>query len=216
MNLLPNNRNRLAGNAGALSLVAVVAVASLVFAPAASAHDGRAIVTLENASPVAETSVQYTVRAVWDNDGHPAADATVTVVAEGPDGARVGPVPMVALDTDGRYQATVEFPGTGEWSVRFTIVTPPGSLERTETLPVAATDATVPVTSAAPPTTSVPSTTAAPTTSEPATDVAARSSEEEGSSSGGAAVFFFVTAAIILGACLLAYRSRSKRSGGEP
>lgn len=216
------NRNLARGRRrpGVALLVAAALLSVLGGAAPVSAHEGRAVVTLEENAPVTDTSVRYQVRAVWDNDGHPAADATVTAVAEGPDGERVGPIPMDPVDDDGRYATTVQFPGPGAWTVRFTVVTPPGSLERSETVPVpvAPTDpggTGEPSTSPANPTTT--STSAPAQTTPPDTgDVAATDADDEGSSSSGAAVFFFVTAAVILGACILAYRSRHKRTGAEP
>ncbi len=156
---------------------------------------------------------------MWDNDGHAAADATATVVADSPTGERLGPVPMEPTDDDGRYTATLDFPSPGDWNVRFTVVTPPGTLEITQTVPstdapVATTETTADpeqsATSAASDVEMTDST--APLDAEPASASAA---EERPTSNAGAALFFFIVAAIILGACLLAYRSRGTRQAQQ-
>jgi hypothetical protein len=210
------------GTAGRLL---VVAVASSFFAIAATspaaAHDGTAVITAESQT-IKGTSVDYVVRAVWDNDGHAAADATATVVAESPSGDRVGPVPMEPTDDDGRYTATVDFPSPGDWNVRFTVVTPPGTLEITQTIPaVDAGGATQVVPTPTPESTS---TSVAVTADEDASTVdgaesatASQTEERERpTSTAGAALFFFIVAAIILGGCVLAYRSRGQRQAQRP
>jgi hypothetical protein len=200
-------------------VVAAVAVSSLTaiafISSPAGAHDGAAVITVESQA-VEGTSVDYVVRAVWDNDGHAAADATATVVAESPTGERVGPVPMEPTDDDGRYTATLQFPSAGDWNVRFTVVTPPGTLEITQTVPP--TDAPVATTdTTADPEGSTSSSVAAAdatTSSNPPLDAApASASTDEGrpTSSASAALFFFIVAAIVLGACTIAYRSRGTR-----
>ena len=66
--------------------------------------------------------MRYEVELVFVADGHPAADATVTAVAELA-GATVGPVTMQPTGADGHYTATLTFPSAGQWNVRFTGVT---------------------------------------------------------------------------------------------
>lgn len=203
----------------------VVAVASAFFAIAAAspaaAHDGTAVITAESQT-IQGTSVEYVVRAVWDNDGHAAADATATVVAESPSGDRVGPVPMEPTDDDGRYAATVDFPSPGDWNVRFTVVTPPGTLEITQTIPAAdAGDATQTVPRPTPESTSTSAAAAedaAASTVDGAESAAVSQTEERErpTSTAGAALFFFIVAAIILGGCVLAYRSRGQRQAQRP
>jgi len=204
----------------------VVAVASAFFAIAAAspaaAHDGTAVITAESQT-IQGTSVEYVVRAVWDNDGHAAADATATVVAESPSGDRVGPVPMEATDDDGRYTATVDFPSPGDWIVRFTVVTPPGTLEITQTIPAAdAGDATQTVPRPTSDSTSTSVAAAEDAAASTVVDVAESATpsqnreRERPTSNAGAALFFFIVAAIILGACVLAYRSRGQRQAQRP
>jgi hypothetical protein len=211
------------GTAGRLL---AVAVASSFFAIAATspaaAHDGTAVITAESQT-IKGTSVDYVVRAVWDNDGHAAADATATVVAESPSGDRVGPVPMEPTDDDGRYTATVDFPSPGDWNVRFTVVTPPGTLEITQTIPaVDAGGATQAVPTPTPESTSTSVAAAEDGSASSAVDgaesaaVSQTEERERPTSTAGAALFFFIVAAIILGGCLLAYRSRGQRQAQRP
>ena len=94
----------------------------------AAAHEGEGALALQVADPPAPTgpgSVRYQVLLTFLNDGHPAPDATVTVVAEqsGASG-RVGPLTMAPGAAEGTYEATVAFPSAGSWTVRFTAVTP--------------------------------------------------------------------------------------------
>lgn len=212
----PSRRSVLTRFVSAVAASSLLAVA--VISSPAGAHEGTAVITVESQT-VEGTSVDYVVRAVWDNDGHAAADATATVVADSPTGERLGPVPMEPTDDDGRYTATLDFPSPGDWNVRFTVVTPPGTLEITQTVPstdapVATTETTADpeqsATSAAADVEATDST--APLDAEPASASAA---EERPTSNAGAALFFFIVAAIILGACLLAYRSRGTRQAQQ-
>jgi hypothetical protein len=124
-------RLRLAA-AGAAVVAALALVAGPFSAPA-GAHDGKGIVTMEASHP-AGTGVHFIVRVTWENDGHPAAGATVTAVPVGADGTPLTPVPLPAADSDGRYAGVVEFPEPGEWTVRFTSVEPTGTAEATATV----------------------------------------------------------------------------------
>ena len=60
---------------------------------AAAAHEGKAIITAETQADRPD-GTDYTIRAVWTNDGHPAADATVTATPINPAGA-AGTISMV-------------------------------------------------------------------------------------------------------------------------
>jgi len=153
-------RSLLVGLAGLVALAALVASAS-----AANAHGDDGSLEIVGADPREPMAVDYRVRLVYLDDGHPAADATVTVVAEGPDGATVAPVPLDAAGEEGVYAGVVHFPAPGAWTVRLTSLSPEASLERSETL-APATTATPPTTG--PPTTGPP-TTGPPTTAPPST-----------------------------------------------
>jgi len=137
-----------------------------VVSPAA-AHDGEGAFTVDSAEPADGTAVHYVVRLTWTNDGHLALDATVTATAVAPDGTPSTPVPLTAVDQDGRYEATVEFPGAGDWTVRFTAVTPPSTLEQPQVVTVATTSTT------AAPSTTAPSTTEAPGPADDSEEAAA-------------------------------------------
>jgi hypothetical protein len=105
----------------------------------AGAHDGKGIVTIEASHPAGATAVHYIVRVTWEDDGHPAADATVTAAAVGSDGTALTPVTLAPADDDGRYAGVVEFPEAGSWTVRFTSIDPTGTAERSEEIASAAT-----------------------------------------------------------------------------
>ena len=108
------------------SALLISALAVLSSAAPAGAHGGNGTFTIESSTPDA-TGVRFVVRLVWDNDGHPAADATVTAVAIGQDVVAT-PVPMTFTD-DGRYTATVPPPDASTWTVRFTAINPTGTGE---------------------------------------------------------------------------------------
>ena len=126
----------------AAALVAALALAVVLPATPAGAHDGPAIVDIEAAHPAGGTQVHYIVRVTWEDDGHPAEDATVTATAVGGDGAQLTPVALAPVDSDGRYAGVVEYPAAGSWTVRVTSIKPTGSAEQAQE--VAATPVTEP------------------------------------------------------------------------
>ena len=119
--------------------LAALAVAALALAlglgagaaAPASAHDGDAIIAVEAAHP-AGTGVHYIVRVTWQDDGHAAADATVTATAVGSDGTQLTPVTLTSADSDGRYSGVVDFPAPGSWTVRITSIEPTGTVEQAQ------------------------------------------------------------------------------------
>ncbi len=117
--------------ARALVAGGLVGVLSLLAMAPAHAHDDVGTLTVAEAT-ASGNAVSYAVDVVFVNDGHPASDATVTVVAEGPAGATVGPLSMTETATAGRYGATVDFSAPGGWTVRFTSLTPLGTTETTQ------------------------------------------------------------------------------------
>lgn len=130
--------------ASALALTLALAVALLPGAAPAGAHDGRGTITVEQVHP-AGLSVHYIVMLTWDNDGHPAADATITATPIGPDGASLTPTTLAPSGAgDGRYSGAVEFPSAGAWTVRFTSIEPTGSAERPEQVTEATTTTAAP------------------------------------------------------------------------
>jgi hypothetical protein len=123
-------RPTLLGRLAALVAAALALALGLVaVAGPADAHDGDAVIAVEAAHP-AGTGVHYIVRVTWQDDGHPAADATVTATAVGADGTQLTPVTLAAADGDGRYAGVVEFPSPGSWTVRITSIEPTGTVEQ--------------------------------------------------------------------------------------
>lgn len=130
-----------------LSLLLAVA-APVIAAIPASAHEGAGRMTIESAEARAD-SVHYRVRLVYEGDGDPVDDATITAVVVGAPSAT--PQAFQPAGADGVYEATVRLPGPGVWTVRLTSVTPPATAERTEAVAAPATTAPTPTSS--PPTT---------------------------------------------------------------
>jgi len=199
-------------------VLVVVGVAGVVGGAArAGAHEGEgelAVSLVDPPDPRAPGSVRYRVLLTYVNDGHPAPDATVTVVAEGA-AAAVGPLPM-AEATEGTYEATVAFPSPGTWTVRFTAVTPAAVLELTQELPAAATTT---VASTVPSTTTVPSATAPSTTAAgtaPTATTGGPGDGEGGGGDGGGGVWPVVLVALGAGAVVAVGATvlvRSRRPG---
>ena len=121
-----------------VGLAAALALALGLPAAPAGAHEGKAVLAIEAAHP-AGMSVHYIVRVTWEDDGHPAADATVTATAVGPDGAQLTPVTLAPADADGRYAGVVDYPSPGAWTVRITSIDPTGSIEQSQEVVAATT-----------------------------------------------------------------------------
>ncbi len=100
----------------------------LTAAPPASAHgeDGY----FEDLRVETTAGLEVTVDAVllYEGDDDPAPGATVTLVAEGPQGQVVGPVPMEEGTEPGRYQGTTTLPAAGTWELRLSSLDPDGVL----------------------------------------------------------------------------------------
>lgn len=184
------------------SLVAfAITMAIALPATGASADEGPGTFALETAEPLT-TSVRYVVRLTFTGDGHPARDATVTATAIDSDGTARTPVAMPPVDRDGRYEATVTFPAPGEWTVRFTAVLPPATMEQPQTI-------TAPPSSTPESTTTTPISDATETTNEPEStaEETSGSSDDEGFSWP-----FFgigIVAVVAVGARVLARRAGS-------
>ena len=119
-------------------LLGVAALALGVAASPAGAHDGDAVIAIEAVHPAGQ-SIHYIVRVTWANDGHPAADATVTATGVAPDGTQLTPVPLAPADADGRYSGAVEYPAAGAWTVRITSIDPTGTIEQAQEVTATAT-----------------------------------------------------------------------------
>jgi hypothetical protein len=115
-------------------LLVTLVTALLAFgawASPAAAHDGEAVVTVEQAHPEG-LGVHYVVLVTWADDGHPATDATVTATAVSPDGAQLTPVTLNAVDGEGHYAGVVQYPNPGAWTLRVTSIEPTGAAEQAQ------------------------------------------------------------------------------------
>lgn len=137
------------------SIGAVVVALIACLAGPAAAHEGAGRLALEQSTVMSDSQVRYVVRLVSVSDGHGAPNATVTATLVAADGTRQTPVPLAAVDEDGRYGATITFPAPGSWTVRFTAVKPPAVLEQPTTIAAPVTTTTM-TTTTAPPTTTAP------------------------------------------------------------
>jgi hypothetical protein len=128
-------------------LCAAVVALALVLGPGGSpagAHDGDAVIDIEAVHPAGDLALHYIVRVTWENDGHPAADATVTATAVNADGTQLTPVALAPADSDGRYAGVLQYPAAGAWKVRVTSVRPTGTREEAQQVappPTTAADA---------------------------------------------------------------------------
>lgn len=171
-------------------LVALTGAAAL--APAAGAHGGPGTLEVVSTEPQADgTSVKVTVQLAFAKDGHPAADATVTVVGELEGGGAAPaftPVTLTASGPEGQYSGVVPIPSPGTWNLRVTSVEPPATA--TTQVSTAATTRTEESTAA--PSTSAPATTTTVAEADGTTDAAKDRTEGGGWSP-------FLTAAIVGG-----------------
>ena len=106
-------------------------------------HGNTGIITVIEATPRGDRTIEYRIRLVYETDGDPVADADVTVSVD--DGL---PQPMTAAG-DGDYTATVVFDTTGEHRVLFSSDDPTATLEHTERVTAAQPATTTTTTSAA-------------------------------------------------------------------
>jgi hypothetical protein len=174
----------------------------------AAAHDGPGTFVVESDQP-SGTSHAYVVRLNWDNDGHPAAaDTTVTATAIAPDGTAQTPQPMTSVDAEGRFEATVDLPGPGRWTVRFASVEPTARLD-------VAVDVTAPTTTTAAPTTT--STTepepGEPVDTENAASNAADDEDDGGSATGPIAAVIVVLALAVAAVLVIRHRRQGPAEG---
>lgn len=181
-----------------LSAAALLCTLVLAGGSVAAAHEGDGRLEVLRATP-GYMAVDYQVRLTYVADGHGAPDATVTAVAEQPGAAAATPVQLSAGAEEGLYAGTVTFPGPGDWTVRFTSVTPAATLEQPQ-----AVTAPGPTVTRPPPTTSTTVSTAAG-----ADEVAAVSDEDDGS---GFPVVPVVAVVLVLAAAGLgAWAVRARR-----
>ncbi len=173
-----------------------------------NAHEGEGILTVESAVPDdGGLTIHYRVRLVWQNDSHPAKDATITIVAVGVDGQASTPVALTPVDDDGRYEADVTFATPGEWTARITSVTPAATLEEGRVVRLPSTTTTAPSSNTS-------TTELATTTAEPATPTSTVSgtAEEAGHTGTGTVVFFVVLIVLCLVVGIAVARGLSRRT----
>ena len=199
-----------------LSLLAVLAVVLLVGASPAAAHGDEGELTLTKVEQTGPTTVSIEVGIVYEGDGHLAEDANVSATLTGPDGATVGPVDLTRTsDTTSLYQATVEVPAPGDWSVSVESAEPAGEVTGGVTVAERADTSSA---------TAAPTTTEAPVTSEvdpePVTLTEEAAADEDAEDSGlspavvvGACLLL---AAVVIGGAFLVARSRAAKDEGGP
>lgn len=195
-----------------LVIAATIALTVGVVPSPAAAHDDAGQIALVGTGIGVEAMTgDFVVDVSFQNDGHGAPAATVTLVAEDGAGNRIGPVAMSATQPDGRYAGSLTFPAPGAWTVRVTSLSPSASLE-------------VPFVVMAPPT----STTSAPATSaptppggsttsgvgQPATEDAATTSDSTSGGSGLLLVVIGVLVVALLGGGFAAWKARTDSSNG--
>lgn len=183
-----------------LSAAALLCTLVLAGGSAAAAHEGDGRLEVLQATPGQYLAVDYQVRLTYVADGHGAPDATVTAVAEQPGAAAAAPVQLSAGAEEGLYAGTVTFPGPGDWTVRFTSVTPAATLEQPQTVTAPGPTVTRP-----PPTTSTTVSTAAG-----ADEVAAVSDEDDGSGFPVVPVVAVVLVLAVAGLGAWAVRARGR------
>ena len=115
-----------------ITLVAIAVCALALGAGAASAagaHGGDGVLQVEAAHPTG-TGVHFIVQLTYENDGEAVSGADVTATPVSPSGEELAPVTL-APAADGTYQAPVDLPDPGEWTVRFASTEPAATLEQT-------------------------------------------------------------------------------------
>lgn len=132
-----------------LAILLGTALALMLSAPA-QAHDDAGVLEVTAATPAGDLTVDYLVSLIYSGDREPVADASITVVADGPAGRSTAPQALSPTERSGEYQVSVVFPAPGEWNVRFSSVTPRAALEHPELVSTPATTETTTTTEANP------------------------------------------------------------------
>jgi hypothetical protein len=181
-------------------LAAALILSAVTFsAGPAAAHDDVGVLEVVQAD-VQGTRATYEVSLIYSGDREPVENATITVVAQDPAAVTVGPVNLEPTGEPGRYTASLEFPSTGSWTVRFSSVRPRATIERSENLTEPAQ---------APSSTVAPTTTAS--TSAPAIDLVEVDDEEDESSSGWIVFVGVLVALTVIGALVVRQATRAKK-----
>jgi hypothetical protein len=192
-------------------LLVAVALGTFLSSPA-SAHGGDPVITVDQVHP-GQGSTHYFVKMTWD-DGDPIADGSLTATPIAPDGTE-GELVVLETTGDGIFQGAVPMDGPGTWTVRFTTVEPPGSLETTQVVEGPATTE-APATTAAPETTAAPDTTAAPETTEAPADtddeVATGTADEESDDDSSSALPLILGGIVLLAIAAAAIYAVTRRN----
>ena len=181
-------------------LLVAVALGTFLSSPA-SAHGGDPVITVDQVHPGAG-STHYFVTMTWD-DGDPIADGSLTATPIAPDGTE-GELVVLETTGDGIYQGPVPMDAPGTWTVRFTSVDPPGSIETTRVVegpPTTEAPTTTAASETTSPTTAAPDTTEAPGDTDDETAANDEESDDDSSSAlplilGGIVLLAIVAAAV--------------------
>ncbi|MGH9024733.1 MAG: hypothetical protein ACRDWD_01245 [Acidimicrobiia bacterium] len=115
-------------------VLALLVSAVLALSVPAAAHDDQGVLAGEYvANPPDAPEGNYRVRLTFQNDGHPAEGATVTMSAADGTGGVIAPTPMSAVDA-GEYEAAVSFPNPGAWTVTVVASSPAATFEQALTI----------------------------------------------------------------------------------
>ncbi len=113
----------------ALVVFAVVTAFVLTLTATASAHGDVGEVQLTKAEQTGPMSVLIQAGVVYKVDGHLAGEAKVSATLSGPSGESVGSTPLTPSSNAGTqsagaenslYEAIIELPSAGEWSIALT------------------------------------------------------------------------------------------------
>jgi len=186
-----------------LVLVTLVPAALAALSAPAHAHGDDGVITITDASATG-TRVHVAIGLTYANDDDLATEATVSAVLTGPAGEKVGPVSLPRTGDGAVYQADIDVPSSGSWSVEVDSTGP--TAKATATVDVTApTSTTEPV-----PTTAqlAPSTTLGTTTTTPASDGTTAADEDD--DGNGVLIGVLVGAGVLLlgGAGYAVARSR--------
>ena len=112
---------------------AAILVVLLSIPALASAHSEEGEITLTKTDQIGPTTVYIQAGVVYKGDGHLAEDAQVSATLSSASGATVGPTVLTPGESTGAdsagvtaalYEATLELPSAGEWSISLTSQNP--------------------------------------------------------------------------------------------
>jgi hypothetical protein len=115
-------------------LLPTLAVAAVVVAGAApaGAHGDEVQMEVIEQTPSGEgSSVTYLVALTYVGDGEGIDDAVVTATISQTGEAPEAPIPMAPTGAGGGYEATISFPRSGTWNLRFASADPEAGVTTT-------------------------------------------------------------------------------------